>query len=56
MAVLSMLDLSVGFEIIDHPLLLKQLKRSFGIKETILTWIKLYLTPPDVRLQLGVPQ
>jgi len=42
MTALIMLDLSAAFDVIDHPLLLKRLELSFGIKEKALTWVKSY--------------
>ena len=68
MTALIMLDLSAAFDVIDHPILLKRLEFSFGIKEKALTWVKSYLadrtqcvsvankTSPDVGLLFGVPQ
>ena len=44
MTALIMLDLSVAFDLIDHPILLKCLEFFFGIKEKALTWVKSYLT------------
>ena len=38
-----MLDLSAAFDVIDHPILLKRLEFSFGIKEKALTQVKSYL-------------
>jgi len=43
MTALIMLDLSTAFDVIDHPILLKSLEFSFGIKEKALTWVKSYL-------------
>ena len=67
MTALIMLDLSGAFDVIYHPILLKRLEFSFGIKGKALTWIKSYLadrtqcvsvankTSPDLSL-FGVPQ
>jgi len=44
MAALIMLDLSIAFDVIDHPITLKSLEFSFGIKEKALTRIQSYLT------------
>jgi hypothetical protein len=44
MTALIMLDLSVAFDLIDHPILLKCSEFFFGIKEKALTWVKSYLT------------
>jgi len=43
MTALIMLDLSAAFDIIDHPILLKHLEFSFGIKEKALTWVNLVI-------------
>jgi len=68
MTALIMLDLSTAFDVIDHPILIKHLEFSFGIKKKALTWVKSYLTDrtqcvsvanktsPDVGLLFGVPQ
>jgi len=68
MAALIMLVLPVAFDVIDHPILLKRLEFSFGIKEKALTWVKSYLADrthcvpvtdkisPDVDLHFGVSQ
>ena len=64
---LIMLDLSAAFDLINHPILLKRLEVSFGIKEKALTWVKSYLadrtecvsvankTSPNVSILFGVP-
>ena len=44
MTLLIILGLSATFNVIDHPILLKRLEFSFGIKENALTWVKWYLT------------
>ena len=44
MTALIMLDLFAAFNVIDHPILLKHLEFSFGIKVKALTWVKSYLT------------
>ena len=41
---LVMLDLSSAFDTISHELLLKRLKYRFGIMDTVLQWIKSFLT------------
>ena len=41
---LVMLDLSTAFDTVSHELLLNHLKFKFGICDTALAWIKLYLS------------
>ena len=40
----ALLDLSAGFDIIDHPILLTRLQYSFGICDLALAWFRSYLT------------
>lgn len=67
-AVLLMLDLSAAFDVIDHSILVKRLKFSYGIGGDALAWIESYLTnryqrvavlssaSADFQLNYGVPQ
>jgi len=41
---LGLLDLSAAFDYSDHPLLLQQLPRDFGVKETVLAWTMSFVT------------
>jgi len=41
---LIMVDISAGFDVIDHPILLKLLEVSFSIKENALILVNSYLT------------
>ena len=43
-SVLTLLNLSAAFDIIDHDVLLHRLQHVFGIQGTALSWFKSYLT------------
>lgn len=67
-AVLLILDLSAAFDVIDHSILVKRLKFSYGKGGDALAWIESYLTnrhqrvavlsstSADFQLNYGVPQ
>ena len=66
--VLLLLDLSAAFDTINHDLLLRKLKNSYGIKGEVLAWLKSYLSDRRFKvkvknssssgctLEIGVPQ
>ena len=46
----TILDLSVAFNTVDHNLLLKVLDKTFGIKDIALNWYEQYLKPRRFRV------
>ena len=51
-SVLTMLDLSSAFDTIDHEILLKRLKITFGIDGIALKWIESYITDRVQRVKI----
>ena len=68
LSLLTLLDLSAAFDIIDHSILLERLQKSFGIEGLHLKWVKSYLSnrhqkvkidnnlPNVLPILYGVPQ
>ena len=41
---LVLIDLSAAFDTVDHPTLFQCLEERFGVKNSVLSWYKSYLT------------
>ena len=47
------LDLSAAFDMVDHEILLNELKHNFGLEDTILNWFDSYLHPRSCKVSIG---
>ena len=43
-SLVALLDLSAAFDILDHPIALKRLETTFGVRGTVLDWFVSYMT------------
>ena len=52
-SIMSLLDLSSAFDTLDHNILLKRLRLSFGISGVVLRWLESYLTERNQTVLAG---
>ena len=52
-SILSLLDLSAAFDTLDHNILLKRLRLTFGISGVVLQWLESYLTECNQTMLAG---
>ena len=52
-SILSLLDLSAAFDTLDHNILLKRVRLTFGISDVVLRWLESYLTERNQTVLAG---
>ena len=52
-SLLTILDLSAAFDTLDYDILINRLSISFGIKGTVLNWIKSYISGRHQKVKIN---
>ena len=50
---MTLLDLSAAFDTVDHEVLLRRFRESFGVRQTTLSWLQSYLSDRHFRVNIN---